>query len=117
MEPTAFQSAKLAIVTFTDLGRDALHVYAGLATLFLAALLWRKPLRSWLPWLVVLAVAVVVEILDLRDDAATHGNLRWGASAHDIVNTLIWPTVILLLARRTTLFGPRAQPGPVKPPP
>lgn len=108
MEPTSFQSAKLAIVTFTDLGRDALHVYAGLATLFLSALIWRKPLRSWLPWLMVLLVAVVAELLDLRDDAATHGNLRWGASAHDIVNTLVWPSVILLLARRSKLFGREA---------
>ena len=108
MEPTSFQAAKLAIVTFTDLGRDALHVYAGLATLFLSALILRKPLRSWLPWLMVLLVAVVAELLDLRDDSLTSGRLRWGASAHDIVNTLFWPSVILLLARRSKLFGREA---------
>ncbi len=107
MEPSTFQIAKVAIVTFTDLGRDALHVYAGLATLFLSALLLRKPLRSWLPWLMVLLVAVAAELLDLRDDSLTSGRLRWGASAHDIVNTLVWPTVILLLARKSRLFGPR----------
>jgi hypothetical protein len=105
MEPTGFQAIKAAIVTFTDLGRDALHVYAGLATLFLSALMLRKPLRSWWPWIIVLTVAAGAELLDLRDDSITIGNLRWGASAHDILNTLFWPTVILLLARRTALFN------------
>ena len=104
MEPTAFQAVKAAIVTFTELGRDALHVYVGLATLILSAWALRKPLLSLLPWFLVLVVATGAELLDLRDDMATTGVPRWGASLHDIVNTLFWPTVILLLARRGILF-------------
>lgn len=104
MEPTAFQSVKVAIVTFTDLGRDALHVYVGLACLFLSAWALHKPLRSLLPWFLVLVIATGAELLDLRDDLATTGVPRWGASLHDIVNTLFWPTLILLLARRGIFF-------------
>lgn len=111
MESTAFQAVKAAIVTFTDLGRDALHVYVGLAALILSAWVLRKSLRSLLPWFIVLVVAVAAELLDLRDDMATTGIPRWGASLHDIVNTLFWPSVILLLARRGILFAPRASAG------
>jgi hypothetical protein len=66
-------------------------------------------LRSWLPWFAVLIVAVIVEVVDLRDDLLTRGRLRWLASTHDIVNTLFWPSVLLLLARWTTLFGRRGR--------
>jgi len=104
MEPTAFQAVKAAILTFTELGRDALHVYIGLAILILSAWVLRKPLRSLFPWFLVLVIATGAELLDLRDDMATTGIPRWGASLHDIVNTLFWPTVILLLARRGLLF-------------
>lgn len=107
MEPTHFQAIKAAILGFTELGRDALHVYAGLATLFLSALILRKSLRSGLPWLFVLGVAVAAELLDLYDDSVTTGQPRWGASAHDILNTLFWPTAILLLARWSRLFSPK----------
>ncbi|MDM4772351.1 hypothetical protein [Solimonas sp. SE-A11] len=107
MEHITFQSTKLVIMSATGLDRDALHVYAGLATLFISALIFRKPLRSWLPWLLVLAVAIIVELVDLRNDWVTRHRLQWGASLHDIWNTLFWPSVILLLARRTRLFGAR----------
>ena len=111
MEPTAFQAVKAAIVTFTDLGRDALHVYVGLAALILSAGMLRKSLRSLLPWFIVAAIAVAAELLDLRDDMARNGIPRWGASLHDIVNTLFWPSVILLLARRGIVFAARAEQG------
>ena len=39
------------------------------------------------------------------------------ASLHDIWNTMFWPLVILVLARRTDLFGPRpaAMPADIDP--
>jgi hypothetical protein len=109
METTTFQAFKLAVIQATQLSRDAIHVYVGLAVFLAAALLFRKPLRSWLPWFAVLIVAVIVEVVDLRDDLLTRGRLRWLASTHDIVNTLFWPSVLLLLARWTTLFGKRGR--------
>jgi hypothetical protein len=112
METTPFQQVKLAIIAVTQLSRDTLHVYVGLSTLLVAALLFRRPLRSWAPLLAVVLVAVLVEVVDLRDDWITRGRLRWWASTHDFVNTLFWPTVLLLVARYTRLFGPRDGGGP-----
>ena len=45
------------------------------------------------------AVALGIEVLDLRDDRAHFGRFRWAASLHDVVNTLLWPTLLALLAR------------------
>lgn len=93
------QSAKLFIIATLGLSKDALHIYVGLSVFLITALVLRKSLRSFLPWLAVLLVALAGESLDAFDDIQSLGHWRWGASIHDIVNTLFWPTVLLCLAR------------------
>jgi len=105
MSPSAAQSAKLAIVSATGLSKDALHIYAGLLILLSAAFITRSQLRSLKPWLAVLFVTAIGEVIDMRDDLLSLGYWRWSACLHDMVNTLIWPTVLVLLARFTQLFG------------
>jgi len=104
METSAVQSIKLAIVAATGLSKDALHIYVGLAVFLATAAVLRKPLRSVVPWLAVVAAAVAGEMLDMRDDLASLGYWRWSASLHDILNTLFWPTVFFLLARFALFF-------------
>lgn len=99
MPTSTAQAAKLAIVAATGLPKDTLHVYVGLAVFILAALLLRRPVRSFVPWLVVFLVAALGEVVDMNDDLATFGHWRVSASIHDIINTLFWPSVLLLLAR------------------
>lgn len=94
-----FQDLKLAMIGLTGLSRDALHVYIGLLVFLGVALLLRRPLRSWLPLAAVVIVALGAELLDLRNDLALHGRLRFGESTHDLVNTAFWPAVLMLLAR------------------
>ena len=105
MDITTVQSIKLAIMAATDLSRDALHVYAGLAACLVACVVFRRSLHSLVPLSAALAVAVFVELLALRDDLATFGYWRLGASLHDIVNTIFWPFVLFALARWTSVFG------------
>jgi cell shape-determining protein MreD len=99
METTTFQALKLSIIAASQLSRDALHIYVGLATFVVAALVFRRSIRSWLPLLAVLVVAMVIEAVDLRDDLLTRGRPRWLASTHDLLNTMVWPTVLFLVAR------------------
>lgn len=99
METTTVQAIKFAIVAATDLSKDALHIYVGLFVLLFVAMLSKKPLSSWLPWLAVVLVALVGEIVDLRDDLSSLGYWRWSASLHDIINTCLWPSVLLILER------------------
>ena len=105
METSAVQAMKLVIVSTTGLSKDALHIYIGLSTQLLAAAILRKSVRSIVPWLLVLVIATTGELIDLHDDIASLGHWRWGASLHDILNTIFWPTVLLALARFSTLFG------------
>jgi hypothetical protein len=104
METTVVQSIKLAVMAATDLSRDALHVHAGLIAYVGMCIVFRRPLRSFAPLFAAVAVAVFLELLDLRDDLATFGRWRVGASLHDIVNTAFWPFVLFSLARWTAVF-------------
>jgi hypothetical protein len=98
------QSFKLAVVDATGLSKDALHIYVGLIVWLLSAALWRKSVASPKPWFAALLVAVVVEAFDAFDDWVQLGRWRTGASLHDILNTMFWPTVLTLLARYTRLL-------------
>ena len=104
MTLSSFQSFKLSVVAATGLTKDALHIYVGLTIFLLVVLLFRRSPRSWAPWGAVLIAACIGEFLDMRDDIRSLGHWRWLASLHDIVNTMFWPTVLMLLARFTRLF-------------
>ncbi|MCG2592892.1 hypothetical protein LZ009_08875 [Ramlibacter sp. XY19] len=109
METTAVQAIKLAIVAATGLSKDALHIYVGLAVFLVAAAASRRPVASWLPWIAVLAVALLGEAVDMRDDLLSIGHWRWAASLHDVLNTVFWPTVLMVLARATGVFTAKAR--------
>ena len=97
MTTSIYQNLKLHILSFCHLSKDAAHIYIGLLTLFIWVLLSRKPLGSLKSVIPVLMVAVTMEFLDLRDDLNSLGHMRWGASFHDIINTIFWPVVIVFI--------------------
>ena len=103
------QQAKLWLMDHTLLARDALHIYVALILFFGAMLLFRWRLGSWRPWVVVLAAALIGEIWDIMDSVVYKQPIAWGGSAKDIWNTMFWPTAIMILARHTTIFRPRAD--------
>jgi hypothetical protein len=100
---------------FTGLDMDALHVHAGLLIQLLAAWTSRRSLRSPIPWLVVLAAASANEIYDLGIDPWPDAERysQWLEGAKDMINTMLVPTLLLVLARYApgVLTG---QAGPVK---
>lgn len=101
---SVFQSVKFWLVEHAGLGKDALHIYVGMAVLLLAVIVFRWPLKSWKPWLVVLAVAIAGEIWDIVDRIRDGIAIGPGGHWKDIWNTLFWPTVLTLLARYTKLL-------------
>lgn len=103
METSTIQSIKLAVVGFSGLSKDALHVYVGLTVFLLVAIVHRRGLKSLWPLGAVLLVAAVGELLDMRDDLGSFGHWRWRASLHDVVNTVFWPLVLWLLIRTRLL--------------
>lgn len=88
------------------LHEDALHIYAGLAALIAAALILRRPLASPLPWLILLVLALANEAYDLnydpwpdRADIQPNRDAQYAESLKDLWNTMLVPTVLLLLCR------------------
>jgi hypothetical protein len=96
---SAFQSMKHEIVHVASLSKDALHIYVGIGVFLVCAAFSSKGLRSVFPILVVVALAVLGEALDARDDLRKFGHWRYFSSLHDFLNTLFWPLVLWLLAR------------------
>ena len=93
-----WQHIKDVIALWTDLERDALHIYAALLVQLASAWIFRRRLAHWLPWACVLAFAVGNELLDtLGDDRIEQWELD--AGLHDLWNTMLLPTWLLLLAR------------------
>lgn len=99
METSLFQSIKLSVISAAGLSKDSLHIYVGLAVFLFVALVVIKSVKSAAPLLAVFFVAIIGEILDMRDDFSSLGYWRWQASMHDVVNTLFWPTVLFFLAK------------------
>ena len=75
---------------------DLLHVHLGLALFALTALLTRRRMRSWWPLGIVAAFAIGNELIDYSAPEDWSDQL----SALDVANTLAWPLVLFLLARR-----------------
>lgn len=100
-------SWKREIVAATNLDRDALHIYAAVAVQIAAALIARRKLGDWLPWLAAAAVAFANEAADIWFEYwPTEHALQAAKALHDLVNTMILPTALLLLSRwRPDLAG------------
>ena len=98
-QTSSYQCLKLEVLSVLSLSKDAAHIYIGMTLFLLAAVLWKRGRIGFACLLPVLLAAVAMETLDLYDDWHSLGELRWWASAHDIVNTAFWPTVIATLAR------------------
>lgn len=98
------QQTKLAIVQHLGLAKDALHIYVALIVFFGACLLFKWKAAQWKPWAAVLAVALLGEAWDLRDSLVYHTHVNFPASLHDIWNTMLLPTALMLAARYTKVF-------------
>lgn len=96
METSAYQNLKLIILDVVNLSKDAIHIHIGLLVFFLAVVLWRRGRFDLLALLPVFLVAGTMEVLDLRDDLGSLGYMRWSASLHDLINTVFWPTFIVV---------------------
>ncbi len=81
--------------------KDALHIYAALVVQVGAAKLSRRSLGHFLPWLTVLGLELINELLDIMRGGEPR-LMPWQvvSAVHDIINTMILPSVLLILCRR-----------------
>lgn len=99
-----FQSVKIFVLQATDLGKDALHVYVGMAVFLLVAILLRRSLSDWRPIAAVVFAAFAGEIWDVIDTYSHGGTPTFAANWKDVWNTMFWPTILFGLARFTRIL-------------
>ncbi|MGN6594347.1 hypothetical protein [Sphingopyxis terrae] len=101
-----FEEHKLSIVSSVGLGKDALHIYFGLALFLAVRLIWRRRGGGLIAWAAVLVMASGGEWLDLQAEISRSAIQPDAAHWHDIWNTMFWPTVLLIVGR---WLAPRAD--------
>ncbi len=71
----------------------------GVVIQLIAGLLLKKPISRWRPWLVVLALILLNEFIDLQFDHWPQRSMQLGESMRDIILTMTLPTILLLATR------------------
>jgi hypothetical protein len=88
---------KTWLVEYVGFTNDAMHVHGSILILFVSAIVLRRRPDSIWCWLIVLLAELFNEYADLRGIAP--GEETMDAAIHDLYNTMLWPTVILILGR------------------
>ena len=108
---TSWHSGKVFIEHALAISHDTLHVIAGVMVWLVLALLLRRPITSWYPWLGVFAFAVWNEMVDLWIETwpAAARSMQYGEIAKDLLLTTLVPTLLMFAARaRPDMFRPSA---------
>lgn len=91
-----YGDSKRGIEAWTGASQELLHVHAGLLIFVVAALVLRRKFRSPLPLALVATLAVLNELIDWINGAPSNAlEPYW-----DVANTVFWPCVLFVLARR-----------------
>jgi hypothetical protein len=94
-----YNALKTDVATLLGISKDALHIHLGLFLFVALVLLLRRSPAHPLPWLIVLGFEVVNEVFDIFHWHSGAWSIQLGDSVQDLINTMWWPTVALLLAR------------------
>ena len=94
-----YNALKTEVSELLGITKDALHIHIGLAIFLGVAFIFRRPLTSWIPWLVLLVFELVNELMDIFHVHNGAIGFEVGDSAKDVLNTMFWPTAVLFAAR------------------
>ena len=97
-----YNTLKTELSDLLGISKDALHIHLGIAIFLIAALVFRRSLANWIPWLVLLAFELVNEFIDIFHLHEGTVSFELEGSLKDILNTMFWPTIVLIIARRLT---------------
>lgn len=102
---TSWHQGKLFIEHSVSITHESLHVIVGVLLWLVLALLFRRPVTSWKPWLWLLAAILWNETVDLWTEQWPDPGQQYGESAKDVILTMLLPTILLGAARwRPDLF-------------
>ena len=101
----SWHQGKLFIEHLVTIDHDALHMMVGMLLWVVLAMLMRRPITSWYPWLWTFAFILWNETVDLWTETWPDAGQQYGEGAKDVVMTMFVPTVLMIAARtRPDLF-------------
>lgn len=101
----SWHQGKLFIEHSVAISHDTLHLILGVVAWLAFALVLRRPVTAWPPWLWLLALIGWNEVVDLWIDKWPDPGTQFGEGAKDLVLTMLLPTLLLFAARaRPALF-------------
>ena len=101
----AWHQGKLFFEHSFAIDHDALHVIVGVLVWLVAALLLRRPITSWLPFLWLFAVILWNETVDLWVEQWPDPGMQYGEGFKDLALTILVPALLMASARiRPDLF-------------
>jgi hypothetical protein len=107
---SSWHQGKLFVEHAISVTHDTLHLIVGVLIWIVAALLSRRPLSGWIPWLWVLAFILWNEAADLWNEHWPDPGQQYGEGTKDVVLTMFVPTLLMLAARaRPDLFRASAR--------
>lgn len=107
---SSWHNGKLFIEYSLRIEHGTLHVIVGVLLWLAFALLVRRPITAWLPWLLVFAVILWNEIVDLWLEVWPEPGRQYGEGVKDLLLTMFVPTILMLAARyRPDLFRASAR--------
>lgn len=98
-----------------EAGRTLIHIHFGLFFFLTGAAFSRKRLRAWPVLLALLTLQLANEFADLAFKWPVIPRWLWADSFYDTLNTMVWPTLIFLLAsdwHARDQAGDGSQPSP-----
>jgi hypothetical protein len=107
----AWYEAKMFLEHAIFFSSDALHVLVGTVVWVGIALLWRRPLSDWWPWLALVVLLVINESVDLWVERWPDVAMQYGEAAKDLLLTMILPTLLMLLIRANPRLFSRSGRG------
>lgn len=102
---SSWHQGKLFIEHSVAISHDSLHIIVGVLVWLVLALLLRRPVTAWRPWLWLFAIILWNETVDLWTEQWPDPGQQYGESAKDLGLTMIVPTILLFAVRyRPDLF-------------
>ena len=99
------QQIRSALIEHMGLAANALHIYLAVFVFLGSCVLFKWKARQWQPWLAALAIAVIGELWGLRSSLSFDTPARLAANWKDLWNAMLIPTVMMLAARYSKIFG------------
>lgn len=99
--PDQYAAIKRAMSEATGATEDLLHVHFGLLIFIFVAVVFRRRMHSAWP-------VAIVWVFALTNEAVDYFAAGWvpGPSVLDVINTVFWPTLLFLVARRRRVSPP-----------